>query len=563
MKGWHKHGVCKNTIWSAKPGITLELDATRSADAADRPLGAYYRVNHRDLICMHAALTEVGVLYASAEVHSGWDEVGADGIIPLSDKVTGGHAFAIVGYDRQGFWIQNSWGRAWGKGGFCRIGYDDWLTNGSDVWVARLGVPIAAPSLRGTAAIALSVAGNPLGYTHDDLRPHLIGIGNHGLLRPEGTFGSTEESVREIFEHYISEKTARWKKKRILLYAHGGLVSEDAAIQTLAENRETLLENEIYPISLVWKTDYWTTLANILRDALSRRTVGGVLDSAKDFMLDRLDDALEPLARILTGKSEWTKMKENAIAATANPKGGARLALQHLAALARQDNKVEVHLIGHSAGAIFHAPLVQLYTSGPNITSGPLQGSQGYGLPIQSCTLWAPACTTQLFKETYRPALTSKAIADFALFTLKDTIEQDDNCANIYHKSLLYLVSNAFEDKVHIPFLRPDGEPILGMEKFIRQDRTISALFKAGGNAEWILAPNNEPPGSPRASNARHHGDFDNDPATLSGVLARIKGFKKVSAPSGPQSAPVHSGQKTMQRLANLASTSRTFRVEL
>ena len=554
MKGWHKHGVCEEKFWPQRAETDSQLTAERSADARHRPLGAYYRVNHRDLICMHSALTEVGILYASSEVHDGWNKVGPDGEIPLREKIIGGHAFAIVGYDERGFWIQNSWGRDWGKGGFGLIGYDDWLTNGSDIWVARLGVPVESQTWRGTAALAWSPAGHPLGYTHDDLRPHIIGIGNNGLLRPTGNFGSTPESVAEIFNHYIPNVTAGWKKRRILLFAHGGLVGEDAAIQRLAENRETLLAAEVYPISFIWKSDYWTTLTNILRDALSRRTVGGILDGAKDFMLDRLDDGLEPFARALSGKAEWDEMKENALDATAGATGGARLSLNHLAALVAQDSAAEIHVVGHSAGAIFHAALIQLLTATGAITTGPLKGGQGLGLRVKTCTLWAPACTMELFKQTYQPAIESKGIEDFALFTLKDQIEQDDNCANIYHKSLLYLVSNAFENRVHVPLLRPDGEPILGMAKFVGKDATVRAVFRKR-NAEWILSPNDEPVGSRRASTARHHGGFDEDTATLRATLARIVGTKTDSA--APEIARREHSEKSLQgRLGRIASAS-------
>lgn len=75
---------------------------------------------------MHAALAEVGILYATATVHSGW-------VIPLETTPLGGHAFAIVAYDTQGFWIQNSWGPDWGLRGLAHISYDDWLSNGTDV----------------------------------------------------------------------------------------------------------------------------------------------------------------------------------------------------------------------------------------------------------------------------------------------------------------------------------------------------------------------------------------------------------------------------------------------
>ena len=117
MKGWYKHGVCGADAWpyNAKKADP-HINARRAADAVKRPLGAYYRVNHKDLVAMHAALAEVGILYATATVHSGWEEVGRNGVIPLRDSIQGGHAFAIVAYDHRGFWIQNSWGTRWGMG---------------------------------------------------------------------------------------------------------------------------------------------------------------------------------------------------------------------------------------------------------------------------------------------------------------------------------------------------------------------------------------------------------------------------------------------------------------
>jgi hypothetical protein len=315
--------------------------------------------------------------------------------------------------------------------------------------------------------------------------------------------------------------TKTWPKKRILLYAHGGLVDEGSSVQRVADYRTAMLDAEVYPLAFIWKSDYWTTLTNILKDALSRRRPEGFLDAAKDFMLDRLDDLLEPLARTLTGKSAWDEMKENAIWATAKDEGGARLALEELAGVANKDPSIEIHVAGHSAGAIFNAPLVQLLASTGKIASGPMKGKTGLGLKIASCTLWAPACTVALFKQTYVPLVTKGLIERFALFTLTDDTEQDDNCANIYHKSLLYLVSNAFEEKRPIPILDPDGEPILGMAKFVRNDVNLSALFDSP-SANWVLSPNSEPEGSRDAARASHHGDFDDDKYTLRATLARI-----------------------------------------
>jgi hypothetical protein len=214
-------------------------------------------------------------------------------------------------------------------------------------------------------------------------------------------------------------------------------------------------------------------------------------------------------------------MKENAIWATAKDDGGTQFALKKLAAVVDKDPSIEIHIVGHSAGAIFHAPLVQLLASKGNITSGPMKGKTGLGLGIASCTLWAPACTVELFKNAYAPFVTKGLIERFTLFTLTDDTEQDDHCANIYHKSLLYLVSNAFEAKRPIPILDPDGEPILGMAKFVRDDKDLGNLFDSP-SANWILSPNSEPEGSKDAARARHHGDFDDDKYTLRATLARI-----------------------------------------
>ena len=59
------------------------MSGTRSSDALNRPLGAYFRVNHRDLVAMHAAINEVGILFATATVHAGWQSP-KGGVIPYT-----------------------------------------------------------------------------------------------------------------------------------------------------------------------------------------------------------------------------------------------------------------------------------------------------------------------------------------------------------------------------------------------------------------------------------------------------------------------------------------------
>src|SRR5688500_8908996 len=237
-------------------------------------------VNHQDLVAMHSALAEVGVLFASATVHQGWSNVSRKGVIPYPAPLSGGHAFAIVAYDSEGFWIQNSWGTDWGMGGFARISYDDWLVNGTDVWVARLGAPVVL-RLNESAAIAHSAAaGRSTAYSYSDLRPHVVSLGNDGALRPGGDYGTSPAELQQIFNDDMPRAMESWPEKHVLLYAHGGLVSERDAIQRLAEYRSAMLDAHIYPISFIWNSDYWSTISNILEDAMRRRRPEGVLGAA-------------------------------------------------------------------------------------------------------------------------------------------------------------------------------------------------------------------------------------------------------------------------------------------
>src|SRR3546814_3874100 len=71
MKGWHRHGVCSQEAWPDTDDDKRDCYTEQRARAALRnPLGASFRVNHKDLVAMRAAFAEVGVLYASGAVRS-------------------------------------------------------------------------------------------------------------------------------------------------------------------------------------------------------------------------------------------------------------------------------------------------------------------------------------------------------------------------------------------------------------------------------------------------------------------------------------------------------------
>src|SRR5262249_17533314 len=123
------------------------------------------------------------------------------------------------------------------------------------------------------------------------------------------------------------------------------------------------------------------------------------------------------------------------------------------------------------------------------------------------------------------------------LYLLSDTGELDDDVGP-YGKSLLYLVSNAFEGR--------RNTPLLGMERYVSRacktgiadvDPDMAALFarKTGGRPSLVIAgagPRDDAP-SPNRSRSESHGGFDNDEATLNSVLYRILG----KAPTRPFSS--------------------------
>jgi hypothetical protein len=184
-----------------------------------------------------------------------------------------------------------------------------------------------------------------------------------------------------------------------------------------------------------------------------------------------------------------------------------------LAQWVEDEPDAEIHIIAHSAGSIFCSPLVKLLASRDVIPSGYLRGTNGLGLPIDSCTLWAPSIQLREFKQTYAPAIRREGLKRFTLYTLSDEAEQEDHCAQIYNKSLLYLTSEALEEK--------PGEPLLGLARYAEQDRAVEELLKSRA-MEWVQAPNNAPVNSRWASAARCHGDFDDDEATIRSTLVRI-----------------------------------------
>jgi hypothetical protein len=501
MKGWYKHGACSAALWAAYEMPKPNPDPAKDwwQDAATRPLGAYYRVDTRSVTDMHVALREVGILYASAVCHGGWDGLASRRNIPRIPVQSarandGGHAFAIVGYDETGFVVLNSWGRTWGWRGLGILTYEDWLENAMDCWVAQVGVVTEqhrevarATSLRASSGGAVALAGDPV-LRNRELSPFIVDMENNGRLSASGDFRTNEDDLRALLTHHLDTARARWglgqnRPVDVAIYAHGGLTGEDVAATTAARWIPALYEARIFPIFLMWETDLWSTIRNRLEDVLTRRRpTGGLGEMVSSWWDTRIE---RTVAR--PGSALWSEMKQNAEAISRNADSGARVLYrinQEVQALV--SGRTRLHLIGHSAGAIVHSHLVHALAA--------------EGWEFETVNFLAPAVTMEAFGWLVVPHL-GRAVKRYNQFHLTDTAEQKDpTCRPIlgYGRSLLYLVSGAFEDERQ--------KPILGMEKF----------FRPRHGTEAFAAPSDR-------SACTTHGGFDDDALTMRSLIDLIK----------------------------------------
>jgi hypothetical protein len=537
MKGWTAHGVCSRASWADTVKGIAHVSDRIMAEARGIPGGAYYRVRHRAVRDMHGALADAGILYVTLMVHDGWDEpsgrahrVAPGWALPTIQRVgkaDSGHAVALVGYTSDGFIVQNSWGEEWGEGGFALLPYEDYLIHATDVWVAQVGVPIDIDLWQrtGTSTAGLHRAAPSIPLA--EIRPYVINAGNNGRLSDSGTYWTTEADIERLFTETIPAKTTGWSVQRVMLYLHGGLNSEAEAARRIIAFRDVCLENEIYPLHLMWETGAMETLRGIIRDAFGRDDrAGGPREWLRDFR-DNLIEARDRTFELTVsrpGTALWNEMKENARGASRNAaeKGVMQLLVKHarkaLSSLAAGDRKKwELHVVAHSAGSIYAAEALEQLV--------------GLGVNFKSLAFMAPAITVADFTRLVVPHLDQKTAPQPSLFILSDQGERDDDVGP-YGKSLLYLVSNAFEGRF--------DTPLLGMQRYVQQlderpspDAAVQQIFtrRVDGRPALIISG-----AGPRDAQIDHcneglsrsdtHGGFDNDEGTLNSILWRILGMK-------------------------------------
>jgi hypothetical protein len=389
--------------------------------------------------------------------------------------------------------------------------------------VARPGVPqtpFAAGRSRTVPATGRRLVTGPA----PDLRRlsrHVVNVGNNGRLSATGRFTSSPDQVGRIFEH-MERWHSLWRerdphvKRHIVIYAHGGLNSEAHALRVAQENVSWWLDNRVYPVFFAWQSGVAETLVDHLADSARQHLPFGL---GFDW-IEQADRWVELTAR-RTFRWMWEEMKENARAASeplraAEEPRAASLAVSRLRDYIRRHGpeNVAVHLVGHSAGAIFLAAML------PRLAEADVR--------ITSMAFLAPALRVDAFVDDVLPHLgPDRLVESFATFNLNDQRELDDACGangiDIYHKSILYLVSRAFEGDT------ADAEvPLLGMAKFLQEPvcgEAATTLEKAiqSRNGVVVVAPTVAPYNS-RCEATRHSG-FAGDGPTMTSVAMRVLGL--------------------------------------
>jgi len=345
------------------------------------------------------------------------------------------------------------------------------------------------------------------------IRGHYLAIENGDFAR-RAIYPSTPADL-ELVAGRIRDLAGGTRRARVLLWAHGGLVGEDEAARQTLDLKARFLPLGVYPLHFIWHTAFLEEVSDLLVRKHDRALgapsgpVPGALGEPLEQVSERVDEAIEVLARPI-GRPIWREMKRDARRATVGRGGVPGPAGRLLDAIAALGIAVEFHLVGHSAGAVFHSLLVP--------------GFAARGLEVRSLSLLAPSATTALFRGRVIPHA-DETVKAVAIHTMTDADEQDDHVGNvpltgapIYRKSMLFLVSNSFEE-LH-------RRRLLGLARHIDADRDGRTDDRDAAVARWVkesglCALVYRRPERERPTDTLH-GVFDRDPETLRALEERI-----------------------------------------
>ena len=287
IKGFYHHGVCfdwpipgrpnEPKRWQSECYCENGVDRGRlfptvpqAKTARNIGLGAYYRLasilNH-----FHAALNDAEAILTSANIHDGWTMAtpGAnEGIIrwPPNKGRMGTHAFVIVGYDKDGFHVLNSWGPTWGgyknQAGIALWTYRDWAQNIVDSWVLRLGVHApqafgASIGEKGTKGLYAVQSGSTPCF---ELVGHYMHLddGFHVTTGSYPSFPKSWDRTRDYLHENINsapdcpKAESTHDYKGVLVWIPGSLEGIKAAFGNAVNRKNLIKALGLYPYTIFW-----------------------------------------------------------------------------------------------------------------------------------------------------------------------------------------------------------------------------------------------------------------------------------------------------------------------
>jgi len=141
----HKIGVCDENLWEYdidkfkdKPPVLCYTQAKKYKSVK------YYKLK-QNIYDLKACLQEGFPFIVGISIYESFESENSatTGIIKIpnnNEKLLGGHAVAVVGFDdNYGFLVRNSWGTEWGIEGHCFIPYE-YICNknlANDLWTIR------------------------------------------------------------------------------------------------------------------------------------------------------------------------------------------------------------------------------------------------------------------------------------------------------------------------------------------------------------------------------------------------------------------------------------------
>ncbi|MCK8464965.1 C1 family peptidase [Aliiroseovarius sp. S1339] len=538
-------------------------------------LGAYFRLasilNH-----FHAALNDAEAILTTANVHDGWLAATPDngGLITWPPEVgkTGTHAFVVTGYDEKGFHVLNSWGPKWGgyngQAGIALWSYADWAQNVVDSWVLRLGV--FAPSAFGASVGEKGTKGDT-GPIQAGSTPcfELVGHYMHlddGYHVATGSYPSFKNGWPRT-RKYLSERidpTADPANKEniyrgVLVWIPGSLEGIKPAFAD-AVGRKTLIKDlGLYPYTVFWCNSFVEKSLEVLQS---------LFDSCQEQAGENaahLDELIENRVRGV-GRAFWRDIELGARRALRGTeelpyedfeneeveeikKGFVGNLLLELLQL-KKDTGCEVHVVAEGAGALVVHEMLSLlehdtrWFDPASLTPGGMDRFDtlhlihpAIGIPRAKKrliplirTMNGPNDGSKKRKTSSRKPVVQEYLQydtpPRARIYVPTPALEERICFGAYGKSILQLVSRAFEDRYPLPqnaddtaapyLLRP--RPFLGMSSIAND--TSSQVRGAVFRLNRIAAQKHDLDRIPQSA-------LNDDPTITNSIFECIRGFQK------------------------------------